>query len=124
MANLDNIIDYMADNTIVEQGYDGSLWYYRKFANGFAECFARFNPTAVNGTAQGSIYYHTYTVNSNYPFEFISLPILIATPSGGSTGIVGDVNYNATKFISYSTYRGNAGSVGSLVSVHVFGNWK
>lgn len=123
-ASNDEIMNHIADNDIVEQGYDGSRWYYRKFANGFAECFARFSPTAGSGTAQGNLYYRTYTVNSNFPFTFIQLPTLIAAPSSGATGIVGDANYNASTLTSYSTYRGNAGTVGSAVSVHVFGLWK
>lgn len=124
MATLDGIMDYIADNTIVEQGYDGSRWYYRKYANGFGECFAFFYPTVGSGTAQGGLYYHTYSVNSDFPFTFTSTPIILVTPSGTATGIVGDVNYNTSKLTSYSTYRGNSGSVGSRVCVHVFGLWK
>ena len=123
-ASNDEILDYLADNSIIEQGYDGSRWYYRKFANGFGECFARFTPTTGSGTAQGSLYYHTYSINADFPFAFIALPVLLLAPSSGGTGIVGDVNYTPTKINTYSTYRGNAGTVASAISVHAFGRWK
>ena len=120
MANLDQIMNHLADTTITEQGTSGD-WTYRKYANGFAECFARFTPTSGTGTQIGNLYYRTYTVASDFPFEFSVLPVLIMSPSSGALGIVGDVNYTRTRLTSYSTYRGNAGSVGSAVSVHVFG---
>lgn len=123
MASLDEIMDYIADNVIIEQG-ESNGWYYKKFANGFAECAIRLTPTTGSGTAQGNLYYRTYTVNKVYPFEFVELPVLNLSPSSGSTGIVGDVNFNRTQLTSYSTYRGNGGTVGSAVSVYAYGKWK
>lgn len=123
MASLDQIISHIGDNTIVEQGTSGD-WSYRKYANGFAECFGYFAPTSGNGTQLGNLYYRTYTVNSNFPFAFTEKPTLLITPASAALGIVGDVTYSETQFTRYDTYRGNGGTVGSAVSVHVFGKWQ
>ena len=123
MASLDQIISHIGDNTIVEQGTSGD-WMYRKYANGFAECFARFTPTIKQGTSYGGMYYAEYTVNSQFPFTFTETPVLIVTPSSGSWGMVGDVTFTNSQLTKYDMYRGNGGTVGSALSVHVFGKWQ
>lgn len=120
MASLDQICDYLADTTIIEQGTSGS-WYYRKFANGWVECWARFTPTIKAGTSYGNMYYAEYDINIAFPVTFAATPIVIITPASGSWGMLGDVTYNTTTLIKYDMYRGNGGNIGSNVSVYVFG---
>lgn len=123
MASLDQIISHIGDNTIVEQGTSGD-WSYRKYANGFAECFARFTPSSKQGTSYGGMYYAEYAVNSQFPFTFTETPILLITPSSSAWGMIGDVTYTNAQLTKYDTYRGNGGTVSGTVSVHVFGTWQ
>ena len=123
MASLNEIMDHLADTAIVEQGTSGD-WMYRKYANGFAECFARFTPTIKQGTSYGGMYYAEYTVNSQFPFTFTETPVLLVTPSSGAWGMVGDVTFTESQLTKYDMYRGNGGTVGSALSVHIFGKWQ
>lgn len=123
-GSINDALDHIADATIVEEGYDGSRWYYRKFASGFAECFAMFTPSSKQGTSYGGMYYAEYAVNSQFPFTFTETPILLITPSSGAWGMIGDVTYTNAQLTKYDTYRGNGGTVSGTVSVHVFGTWQ
>lgn len=122
-GSINDMANHIADYTIVESGTSGD-WMYRKYANGFAECFARFTPSGKQGTSYGGMYYAEYAVNSQFPFTFTETPILLITPSSGAWGMIGDVTYTNAQLTKYDTYRGNSGTVSGTVSVHVFGTWQ
>lgn len=121
MANLDQIINHLADATIVEEGGSG-IWHYRKWSNGRGECWALLNPTVKTGTSYQGLYYATYTVNVSFPFLFVERPILLTSTNSGTMGILGDITFDATKITSYDMYRAGSGNVGNSLAVYAQGD--
>lgn len=72
---------------IVEEGTSG-IWTYRKWASGIAECWGTTaEMSIVCNVAWGSIYVtgENSVGNTQFPFEFVDIPILYATFNDGGT---------------------------------------
>ena len=121
MATLDQIINHLADVSIVEEGASG-IWHYRKWSNGRGECWALLNPTVKTGTAFQGLYYATYTVNAAFPFSFVERPVLLTSTNSGMMGILGDITFDATKITQYEMYRAGGGNVGNALAVYAQGD--
>lgn len=63
---------------VVEQGESG-IWSYRKWSNGFAECWGCIQEAKKFNSSWGSLYVCSTTSAINYPFEFVERPTEIAT---------------------------------------------
>lgn len=117
---------------ITEQGTSG-IWTYRKWNSGMAECWGGTAQTTVACTGTwGSVYVSQPTVNIaapvDYPFTFVSVPTVQATPvintgnfwlatnsgSGGTT----------TKSPGFQPVRGGSGNAIGHVDLYVRGKWK
>lgn len=71
---------YTPSDYVIEQGTSG-IWTYRKWASGLAECWGDKTFTLSNtGTVWVSPAYYYALSTVDYPFEFSSIPIEIATP--------------------------------------------
>ena len=116
---------------VVEQGESG-IWSYRKWSNGFAECWGSTSADRTLDKAWGSLYVCDRISAILYPFEFIKRPTEIATIRSDSIGcwlIAESSGYglnSATQSGSYSAAR--ATSVGSSEKLYidfiVRGRWK
>lgn len=123
MANLDQITDYLADNSIVEQGTDGD-WTYRKWSNGTAECWLRKNYTISISTV--ATYFHRGSI-SNIAFPsglFIANPVCVGV-GANSTYWINVSNADKDKIANiyvYDVTNGTSLSVG--VALYAKGQWK
>lgn len=63
---------------VVEQGTQG-IWSYRKWSNGFAECWGTITANGTFTNAWGTLYACGPTPATDYPFEFATRPTEIAT---------------------------------------------
>lgn len=122
MANLDQIMDYLADNSIVEQGTDGD-WTYRKWSNGTAECWLKKSFSVTIATVATS-WHRGQINNTSIPSGlFIESPLCIAT-SNNSTYWVG-VNGVSTSIIgNIYIYDVVNGTSTVWLSVYLIGKWK
>lgn len=122
MANLDQIMDYLADNSIVEQGTDGD-WTYRKWGNGTAECWLR-KSYSVSITAVAS-YYHRGAVNNiSFPTGlFVSVPAILVTPTNSTywVGANGITENLITNVYVYDVVNGNTTV---WLTIYAIGKWK
>lgn len=80
MANLDQIMNHIADNCIVEQGTSG-IWKYRKYSDGTYHAWYEGTVSIESGASWGSgFYYHAASVVtaplfSNSITSFTAAPI-------------------------------------------------
>lgn len=66
---------------VIEQGIqEGTLWSYRKWYSGIAECWGTVTLNISNWKAWGSLYISDYSVNEDFPFTFKSTPVVNYTP--------------------------------------------
>jgi hypothetical protein len=99
-----------------------SGWSYRKWQNGFAECWAILSGNSTNYATGGSEGYR-HTLRVNYPFTFTVDPTVLATirPGTGCGPVDRVVSYE-----SYATvgFNANLATLDYAMSVYVIGNWK
>ena len=115
---------------IVEQGTKDS-WYYRKYANGTAECWRRVSQTTDITTQMGSFYYGDCE-EVTFPFDFYAPPIVTTSLESGwtlflmswaGTGKYGTTN--ATQPASLRVARSaSATGVSFVIAYHAIGRWK
>lgn len=121
-SNTDSIMDYLADNVIVEQGTSGD-WTYRKWSNGTAECWLKKSFSVTISTVASS-WHRGQINNTSIPSGlFIESPLCIAT-SNSSTYWVG-VNGVSTSVIgNIYVYDVVNGASTVWLSVYLIGKWK
>ena len=106
-------------------------WYWRKFANGTAECWRRVSQT-VDIDATWSSMYIGDCEEVVFPFAFASAPICNATVESGMAltlvswqGTAGSGTTTATKPASLRVARfGAATGVNLIIAYHAIGRWK
>ena len=117
-------------DAIIDQGLtDG--WYWRKFANGTAECWKRVQQTVDIDTEWGGVYYGNCE-EVTFPFSFYSAPIVNATVESGYalwlmswTGSASSGTTLANKPASLRVARPTAVAGASIiVAYHAIGRWK
>lgn len=112
-------------DTVVAQG-DSGIWWYRKWASGFAECWCS---KAVSATGNGySMSALSAPVNTAFPFPFMSTPLLTYNSIGQSNvnHLVGNISYDQNMVYSVTLHpaaANNATFSGNLI-IHAFGKWK
>lgn len=71
---------------IVEQGEENG-WFYRKYSNGYAECWKIYYGSGINAAANNySGFYYSSPITEPFPFEFSNFPIV--TVDGGSADYI------------------------------------
>lgn len=115
---------------ITEQGTSG-IWTYRKWNSGTAECWGRTEQTTVACTGTwGSVYVSHPTVNIaapvDYPFTFVSVPTVQATPGikSGNFWLATNSGGTTTKSPGFQPVRGGSGNAIGHVDLYVRGKWK
>ena len=117
-------------DAIISQGEtDG--WYWRKYANGTAECWRRVSQTVDIETEWGSIFYGNCE-EVTFPFSFYSAPIVNATVESGYgmwlmawTGTASSGTTLANKPASLRVARPTAVTAASIIiAYHAIGRWK
>ena len=117
---------------IVEQGTSG-IWTYRKWNSGIAECWGTNQATGSITAAWGNVYETSGDLfpGVDYPFEFIEVPICMATPANcGSNqffiGMVPEGGGTTTHTPVFDGLRGTAGTSNVIFSIsyHAIGRWK
>lgn len=112
-------------DTVVAQGNSG-VWWYRKWASGFAECWCAKTVSATgNGYSMSAI---SAPVNVAFPFPFTSTPLLTYNSIGQSNvnHLVGNISYDQNMVGSVTLHPAAATTAtfsGSLI-IHAFGRWK
>ena len=123
MANLDQIMDHIADNCIVEQGTDGD-WTYRKWGNGTAECWLRKNYT-VTISAVASYYHRGQISNIDFPSGLFTANPTCVGSGANSTYWINVSNADKDKIsviYVYDVANGSNLSVG--IALYAIGKWK
>ena len=124
--SISQVADY-----IVDQGTSGN-WTYRKWNSGVAECWGKFDTTATETTAWGSIYQvYPEFGNISYPFEFISVPhenVMVRMEAMYTAGVeISPINTRTTtKTGKYLAMRGSSCSSGYGIEYefYVIGKYK
>ena len=117
-------------DVIISQGTTDN-WYWRKYANGTAECWRRVTQTVDITTEWGSIFYGNCE-EVEFPFDFYSAPIVTATVESGYalwlmswTGTASAGTTLANKPASLRVARPTAVTGASIiVAYHAIGRWK
>lgn len=121
--------------SILEQGTDGD-WYYRKWSDGVAECWANKEVTvSFPSTANWGVLYTTGAVadsNLSFPFTFIEIPVVTTTltvmsaaailiPPGGTST---KTSRTATGAFELARPSAVSGSAVYTINYQVKGKWK
>ena len=77
----------VGEAVIISQGRSGD-WYYRKWSDGFAECWRSIAGMTNVDYAWGGVYSSVLAANilANYPFEFNTKPTVQFTPECAASG--------------------------------------
>jgi hypothetical protein len=113
-------------NYIVEQGTSG-VWTYRKWNNGFAECYGYHTISNTKcDTAWGSLYYSPEIWLPNFPFTFVGSPdVYISWQSDFSAFIDGVGKRSSTSPGRTFLYRpDNTGTLNGRFAIYAYGRWK
>ena len=117
-----------ADGTvpsIVEQG-TSSIWTYRKWSDGTAECWGRQNYGSMELTWQyGGLYYRD-AAEISYPFTFAEVPQVQVTRTYPSTGglIIPIPAGQSASAISFYIASSTSSTYTVSVAIYAFGKWK
>lgn len=124
MANLDQIMDYVADNVIVEQGTE-DIWTYRKWSNGIAECWGRRTGTAGITVQWGQIYFANAFSQSLPTGLFTEVPsIQMLNHSSNSALVMGGSVLNKDSF-NIHLVRGTSQTNATFsIGFYCIGKWK
>ena len=104
---------------VVEEGTSG-IWSYRKWSNGDAECWGKFNKSVAAGAADSTSIYH-------YPFTFTSSPVaLMSIACGGADLYRGHFEQGGTTAaqVRVTLINKHTAAVTFTVSVYSKGKWK
>ncbi len=124
MATLDGIMDYIADNVIVEQGTDGD-WTYRKWSNGIAECWGRKTGTANITTSWGQIYFASAFSQSLPTGLFIDVPsIQMLNHSSNSALVMGGSSISKDSFNIHLVRGTSQSNAAYSIGFYCIGKWK
>lgn len=116
---------------IFEQG-ENDGWYWRKYADGIAECWRRVKNAARDINTQFGSMYYANCDEVTFPFTFYSAPIVIATVESGTAlsllswqGTDGNGTTTATKPASYRVIRPTTITGASFtIAYYAIGRWK
>lgn len=126
---LDNILGKLGVDYVVEEGTSGG-WKYRKWSNGFAECWGHFEDPNHTTTASGNLHYYGTGSARPYPFTFKTIPyeicnaVLPEYSAAGGGNIVGTKTRNTTTASGvYNIYRPSSSTTNVTVAldIYVFG---
>lgn len=111
------------ESVIISQGKSGD-WYYRKWSDGFAECWRDITGTTNVTDSWGGIYTSGSSANirANYPFTFDSKPTVLFSPefvSNSSYWIVAKSAGTTTTTPNIQIARGTS-SEDCTYDVHVY----
>lgn len=118
-------------DVIISQGLtDG--WYWRKYADGTAECWRRVKNAARDVNTQFGSMYYANCDEVTFPFAFYSAPVVIATVESGTAlsllswqGTDSNGTTTATKPASYRVIRPTTITGASFtIAYHAIGRWK
>ena len=127
MANLDQIMDYVADNIIIETG-EQNHWKYRKWADGTAECWYKYAFSGVNtaGALSGWQYATISTLPAFPTGLFSEEPAVMIGDMKWGTGFC----YSAVREVTSSqitkvdVFSTNIGDKSGQLSFHAIGKWQ
>lgn len=124
MANLDQIMDYIADNTIVDQGTSGD-WEYRKWSDGTAECWGQITGSSGAPSALGGFYGKALT-NISFPSSlFTNTPRAFSNCTAWGSGYHWSMLYGiSTSSFNLAMIRNDNNSGNYYVDVYAIGKWK
>ena len=109
---------------VIEQGYYGTGWYYRKWNNGTYECWGTIKSsiTSIESLFGGNVCHGSIS----FPTVFIQAPVVNYTIHGNTGYEFAGKGYIGTgSFIWYALSNASY-AVGNTVNVHchVIGKWK
>ena len=125
IMNLPFTIDGLEIDYPVEWGEkDG--WSYRKWKNGFAECWKPYYASGVNSANSNySGFYYSQTITVPFPFKFVNIPTV--TVDGGSNTYMNFVRVFG-KYLDKAAFTVvsmvNAGNIDITVEIKAIGRWK
>jgi hypothetical protein len=107
-------------------------WYWRKYADGIAECWQRVNYTNKSITNVSEKMYYTNCDSIRFPITFSSAPTVTATIEGGDMlmlmswrGTTGNATTTTTNTASYRVASQSIVTNTSFtISYHAIGRWK
>lgn len=116
------------ENYITAEGDSGD-WHYRKWNNGWAECWATINKSSVPMTQQwGGVYESTSAYYFTYPFTFAEKPWWVVSANESSGGVLSieaeGSDGSTTRTANFRFTRGTSGSQSITYSCYAFGKWK
>lgn len=121
-GSINDVMDYLADNSIVEQGTSGD-WTYRKWSNGTAECWLKKSFSVTISTVATS-WHRGQINNTSIPSGlFIESPLCFAT-SNSSTYWVGVNGVSKSVIGNIYIYDVVNGTSTVWLSVYLIGKWK
>ena len=120
---LNEILPSAGMDRIVEQGTSG-IWTYRKWNSGIAECWGRLEKASSSFTAWGSLYYNDFATATNYPFEFVDVPICQIASENSQIYVLGHFDHSTTALGTIRTGHNGTSSVVVQVAVYSIGRWK
>lgn len=123
-----NLSEKDAINYVVAEGDSGN-WHYRKWNNGWAECWATINKSSVPMTQQwGGVYESTSTYYFTYPFTFAERPWWVVSANESSGGVLSieaeGSDSSTTRTANFRFTRGTSGTQSITYSCYAFGKWK
>ena len=107
-------------------------WYWRKYSDGTAECWARVRNAARDVVTQFGSMYYANCDEVTFPFSFYSAPVVNATVESGTAlilmswqGTSGNGTATATKPASYRVVRPTTITGAAFtIAYHAIGRWK
>lgn len=123
VATLQTTVDSMMDY-VIDQGTSGG-WRYRKWKNGYYECWYRASTNVSITTAWGGIYYGEIPAVS-FPITFKSEPVMVHTvdvAQGGAWGVSARCSTTSAG-IMYLFRPTSSSSVAAVHNIYAYGRWK
>lgn len=113
-----------ASDYVVAQGSSGG-WPYRKWENGWAECWHATKVTPKTFTANGTLYY-TDIITIPYPFNFTSAPVaFVSTYNSNVIGATMNGNDLGSISLRMITTTNTASDYADrTIKIYVSGRWK
>lgn len=122
MKTIRELIDIITRHVVVEQGEQNG-WKYRKWSNGFAECwYTTFGRASVNYQAWGNQYYADID-GIDFPFEFVEVKSFF-TPYGAQSWPIGNYGASETNTGKIRFASNAGGSHQAYCHIYAVGKWK
>lgn len=112
---------------VLEEEINTSGWSYRKWANGFLECWYKEVMQVTIDTARGALYRTALALgDSAYPVEFTLTPTVVATVNANSGDGWGGCARDGSKTTMHTMYAYSAvsGVHNLTVQIYATGKWK